>query len=52
MPRKGSTYAARNKRATADRYGEYREGRLITQERINGKIIADQLPSYRGARHA
>jgi hypothetical protein len=35
----GSPYAAKAKRMTADRYGEYNLGRQIRAEIINGRTI-------------
>lgn len=36
----------RRKQGGTDRYGTYRDGRLITPEFIAGRTIDRQLPSY------
>lgn len=39
-------YANKRARQGADRYGTYRDGRLINAENIAGRVIDRQLPGF------
>lgn len=47
MRKTTNRYLARKQRnGGADAYGTWREGRLVTPERIAGHTVTAQLPSY------
>lgn len=40
-------YAIKRAQQSADKYGSYKEGKLVSAENIAGRVIGEQLNGYR-----